>query len=240
MRNLFFSVVVMVLTLLLAGPALATTVSVNFDAGTTNYITAVVFYPTLGNMMDGMTVQAYFTSGGSETAIWATTGVGAGGAIGNGWSLTESGDTFLNYWTVTNTSASPISEILIDTFPGYTVFDTTFPDQNNNPQYGTTNSEYGWTFAADSSYPSNFDISATYLDLVALEGTAPVGDLYRYLDIVFNNGIYLGEDNYLHFGADTDNVSFGDIPVPLPGTFLLLGSGLLGLVGFGWRRRRKN
>jgi hypothetical protein len=30
----------------------------------------------------------------------------------------------------------------------------------------------------------------------------------------------------------------GISPVPLPGSLLLLGSGLLGLMGYGWRRRQ--
>jgi hypothetical protein len=235
MRNLFFMMMVMVLTVLMAGPALANQVSVNFDAGNTNYITEVEQYTTTGDLMAGMLVTATFENDNSEQVTWEpdTSITGAGIASGTGWSLAESGDTFLENWTLQNTSASPISEIRIDPFPGYTVFDTTFPDQNNNPQFGTTNSEYGWTFDVVNSSPANFDISATYRDAVALDGTAPVGDLYRYLDIVFNNGIYLGEDDYIQFGADTDNVSFGNfIPTPLPGTFLLLGSGLLGLVGF--------
>jgi hypothetical protein len=235
MRKICFPMMAMVLTVLLAGPALANQVSVNYVNQPYNYITEVEQYATTGDLMAGMTVQAYFAGGGSETATWQSTGIGSGEATptGNEWSLAESGDTFYNYWTLTNTSASPISEIRIDPFPGYTVFDTTFNGQN-----GTTNSEYGWTFSVNSSSPSNFDITATYLDAVALDGTAPVGDLYRYLDIVFNNGIYLGEDGYLQFGADTDNVSFGNInPTPLPGTFLLLGSGLLGLVGLGRIRK---
>jgi hypothetical protein len=234
MRKICFSMMAMVLTVLLAGPALATTVSVNFDAGTTNYITAVLDYPTSGDTMAGMTVQAYFAGGGSETATWISSGPGSGVATGTGWSLAQSGDTFPdssldNYWKLTNTGASPISKIRVDAIAGNIVFDT------NDNATGTPGSELGYDFTVFDSSPSNFDIEATYRDAVALLGynnDYPVGDLYRYLDIDFGNNAF-GNGSSLEFFADTDTDASGNInPTPLPGTFLLLGSGLLALVGF--------
>jgi hypothetical protein len=38
---------------------------------------------------------------------------------------------------------------------------------------------------------------------------------------------------------DIDNLRYSTSAVPLPPSALLLGSGLLGLVGFGWRRRKE-
>lgn len=243
MRNMFFTMVMIVLTMLMTGLALAGTVTVSSDAGTTNVTTALTGYATTGAMMDGMKVQVFFI--GSETAAtWAATGTGTGAASGTGWSLAESGDTYRDpwtstgndgIWTLTNTSAPAIYRILIDAGLGNTVFDTTSPD---DPAYGTPGSARGLTFNVVGANP--YDIVATYRDEVALTGSAPVGDLYRYLDIVFTNTGGFGSGRSLGFIADTDNILFpGDFtPVPLPPSVLLLGSGLLGLVG--WRRFRKS
>jgi hypothetical protein len=243
MRNISSSMVAMVLTILMAGPALATNVPVYFDAGTTNYIGAVVDYPTTGAGMAGMTVQVSFANGTSETETWISTGTASGAASGTGWSLAQSGDTFpyessdgslAGYWTLTSNPGSlAISQVRIDALAGNTVFDT-----NDNAE-GTPGSWYGYDFTLNPDYSPNFDISgisATYQDAVAIMGSSPVGDLYRYLDIDFGNDF--GPGSSLEFFADTDTDAATPLGnVPLPGTFLLLGSGLLGLVGL--RRIRK-
>lgn len=236
MRNLFFSMMVMVLTVLLAGPALATNVPVYFDAGTTNYIAAVADYPTTGSGMARMTVQVSFANDTSETETWISTGTVSGAATGTGWSLAQSGDTFPdasldNFWELTNTGSLAISEIRIDALAGNIVFDTT--DNQGALYIGTTDSELGYDFTLNPDYSPNFDISgisATYQDAVAITGSSPEGDLYRYLDIDFGNDFGPGT---LEFFADTDTDAQDHFfPAPLPSTFLLLGSGLLGLVGF--------
>ncbi len=214
---------------LLASSSVQAAVTVAYDAGVTNTTTALTGTGTYGNMMDGMEVTAFFAAGGSETAIWADTGSTAGAASGTDWSLSESGDTWSGTWVLSATVG--ITRVLIDAGPGNTVFDTTF-----GGAFGTDGSASGKSFSVTSDH-SNLNIYATYRDAVALGTAAPVGDLYRYLDIEFRDTAFQGS---LGYQSDTDNIEFaGDIaPLPEP-TTLAIWSALGGLGMIAARRRRK-
>ncbi len=80
-------------------------------------VLAIARYQTYGDMMDGMQV----TANGSDTAVWADTGAGAGAASGSGWSLAQSGDTFSSAWTLT--SDISLNSLTVDALLGRTVFD---------------------------------------------------------------------------------------------------------------------
>jgi hypothetical protein len=200
--------------------------------GTTNQTTGLTGFATDGSMMNGMVITAYFSGGSSETAYWATTGLQAGGASGTGWSLSESGDTYGGAWTL-DTGNQIMTRLFVDAGPGDTVFDTTF-----NGEYGTNGSARGLNFHR-TSINSGLNVTATYQDYVALAGDAPVGDLFRYLDLSFQIVGATGFSGVMTYEADTDNLQFaGDIhPVPEPATMLLLGTGIVGLIGF--KRIRK-
>jgi hypothetical protein len=63
--------------------------------------------------------------------------------------------------------------------------------------------------------------------------------------LTFNSdGYHVAAHEYtdLHstIGGISNTFLVTDYMVPLPPTVLLLGSGLLGLVGLGWRRNKKN
>ena len=183
--------------------------------------------------MDGMEVTATFFDGFTETILWADTGATSGAASGTNWSLSESGDTYGGIWSLSHTRSSGMTGLLIDAGKGDTVYDV-------GSSASTLGSASGWTFQATGGSANSLNLLATYRDQVALSGDSPVGDLWRFLELDFQN-IPLASGATLTYITDTDNIKFaGDIqPIPEPST-LIIWSLLAGIgVAFGWRRRRK-
>src|SRR5262249_17935497 len=157
-------------------------ITVTSDPGTTNTTGGITGFQTFGDMMVGMSVTAFFTNGSSEVATWMATGPGAGRAQGTGWSLSESGDTFSpalgsDPWNLRNAIPGDIgiTRLVLDGGPGMTIFDRT------NPSPGTPGSGSGLDFTSD--HFDALDITATYRNQVAVTPNAPVGDIYRVLDV---------------------------------------------------------
>jgi len=223
MRKGYAILAILALTAAMAVPASASVAWVNDPVQS---IIGVTGYATNGNQMVGMSVTANFQGGGSETLAWQSLGGTLGGVSGTGWSLQVSGDTFNdNAWTLTN-SGAVLASLYIDSFPGKVVFDTIL-----DPEL-TPGSARGKAVFADP-------LAATYIGLTGIIGDAssPYGDLYRYLEIVFDPSFSQGT---LTWSADTDFIGLPGTPpgtVPVPPTVWLLGSGLLGLAGL--RRFRK-
>lgn len=210
---------------------------VQTDFGTVHTTGALSGYTTDGADMVGMSVTAFFGAA-SQTVGWSATGSSSGHALGSGWVLSESGDTFGGIWTLTNNTGQTMTGLVIDARPGDTMFDVAIDASGNilpggsNSVFGTDGSARGWTFQI-SSAPSNLDIVATYRNIVALSGNSPIGDLWTRLDLTFSSSIGgLGNGSQLWFISDTDNAqSAGDInPIPEPGSIIIWGFAVVGFV----------
>jgi hypothetical protein len=225
-------------------------VTVNYVAVNTPVVSVIGLtgFQTYGNEMTGMTVTADFTNGSSATASWDPTSSTGGAAIGQGWALSESGDTFTSNWSLAVTDRTlQISSLTLTGFVAVagievadgTVFDRTLPDQ------GTIGSSDGHDLSVSTAAGAWSAIDVTYRDpIVSLaSGQAVQHDEYRQLQLTFgsfaasaNGSVFVPAPfifgNNLSFVQDTDTVG-----VPEPSSFLLGTLGLLLLVAVIGTRR---
>lgn len=206
-------------------------VIVNFDGGTTQITPQIDSIFTSGADMDGMAVTAFFLSGGSETSIWSTTGAQSGAAAGTGWSISysgpDTGNPSGNPFIIESTGV-PLSRLWIDAGTGMTVFDT------NSSIIGTPGSSTGLT-ALEKGNPLGLSVIATYRDQVALDGSSPVGDLYRSLHLEFTSAPLLNGTYSL--GLDTDTATGSVNAIPEPSSFAILLTATAGIAVLELRRR---
>lgn len=181
------------------------------DPGTPNITTVPLSgFATTGEQMAGMVVRVVFGDASSETAMWEATGSGAGGVFGTGWEITQSGNSFLatRPWTLLNNSGKSIVELHFDGGPGDTLFDRTF-----DGLIGTEGSALGRDFALTTPAGA-LDILVTYQDIVGVQNAAPVGDIWRRMNVQFRNMGGLANSSSVAWACDTDNIEFGGDIVP--------------------------
>jgi hypothetical protein len=151
-----------------------------------------------GATAGGMLVTATFTDLTAEAVAWVSDGLGAGHVTGTGWTISISGDTSLNHWTLANTRGVGMTSLAFDGKPGFTLFDRTLPSP------GTNGSSTGKDFAVFSGGMGGDVITAAYSGPIALVGAVPVGDIYRYMTVSFSMAGGLASGRTLVYDADTD------------------------------------
>jgi hypothetical protein len=223
---------------MIASPTPAQMVTVTQDLGTTQGTLGIATSVTTGATMGGMNVTAFFNNGTLQTVPWVGAGLGNGGASGTGWSLSQSGDTDFAPWSLINNTGLGLTRLVIDGGPGKTIFDRTFGGME-----GTPGTSLGQDFQVTSGQQSTDNILAIYHDQVAVVPNPPVGDIFRSLDINFQNTGGFASGRTLGFLADTDSTVDVLFPlpgiIPEPGSLLLFGVATLGLVGYRCLRSKQ-
>jgi hypothetical protein len=197
------------------------------DLSTVNMVPGISQFTTDGADMVGMSVTVNFLGGGSETAIWGATGAQSGAAVGTGWSISETGDTFnTNAWSA-DFGNLQVTSFVLDATTGLTLFDKDF-----DPLPGTPGSADGRDFA--TTLVQDALVQATYSNVVGIGATPPVGDIFHMLTVSFaevENGTVSG---LFDFTQDTDNDI--RIQIPEPAMLPIFGLGLAGLAIVARRR----
>lgn len=207
-----------------------------------SYIVSSVTATVDGGDMEGLRATVLFDDGSSSTADWLPDSPTStsGAAENTVFSLSITGNTYYTPWLLENYAGSPnTSNIVSMTLEGLynfpyprIVFDiVAAPQQTVGSQLGGYNMDLPYSSREDG-LPDAVMERFSYSDAVYVQGEPPPPeqDLFATATVTFS-GDGLAPGGTFFFLLDTDRVE----AVPIPGAFLLLGSGLLCLIGI--RRR---
>ena len=248
MKNIRSKLVAAAASLACASGAQAATVSIGFADGVLHNASAISETAVSSAAMAGMAVTMCFFDAACEVSTWGTGNPAAGAgnpATGQGWSFAAGADTFTNNFVLT-VAGRQLQSFSLYGLGARTVFDTV-TDPAVSPLRSSPGSGNGRPFTLENNPLNVASYNVSYYDKVFVDGTN-YGDLYLGMRVSFNMAAGSGFNGFsgdLEFRADTDRVAIGGTlapiaptgpnPVPLPGTLLLVGAGLLGL---GLTRRR--
>lgn len=190
------------------------------DATNTIVVEDLTGFATNGADMDGMEVTVFGNLFGpsGDTQTWAASGIDSGGAIGSGWTLDESGDTFTDLWRFDVTEPDLLVDRIVisgvssqaNDSEGAVVFDRTKPSFGTGGSFRGRDFEYGPTF-----FISNTGVNVTYSDVIdnQADGPGSVGDVFGEVALDFYlpptggdiGGQFTSSDR-LQFYLDTDLV----------------------------------
>ncbi len=219
--------------------ASAATVIIDFSQGTRFNTEAISNAAVNGADMTGMQVEACNVDNVCRSATWAASlgEADSGGVVGDGWSITQTGDTFSSSFTVSLTDFAA-SRLTFNGRGAGLAFDTV------SGAAGSPGSDDGKPFAlgrVDDLF-SGRDFLVSYTDALLVDGKM-YGDLFTVMTV--NWGLDISNQEFL-FVSDTDKITRGSTispfvpgtpnPVPEPATLALVGLGLLAAAAA--RRRR--
>ena len=221
----------------------------SYEPGVVHETDAFASFGTTGADMGGTGVHVEYSDGSTHDAIWQSLGAGFGGAIDSAVYITAGATGLAGYpWILYNPAAAlAIRSVSLDGQPGNTLFDVSFPFGvfAGSGFVGTTGTSGGAEFDLSGTYRTFYDgISITYSDAVALEGAAPVGDIFRRMKIEFAPTRLLASGALIEFRQDTDSLAFGSVLAPVApssvpdggATLSMLCAGLALLIACGRRR----
>lgn len=199
-----------------------------------SYIVASITATVDGGDMDGLRATVFFADGTSSTADWlADSPISTSGAAENAlFSLSVTGNTYYTPWVLANFAGSPIRSLTLEGLYDFPSPGIVF-DVIASPKL-TEGSALGG-YDMDLPYSSNEDglpdpvvDTFSYSDEVYLQGEPPPDpqDLFATATITFRDDGRLAPGGAFFFLLDTDKVE----AVPIPGAYLLFGSGLLCLI----------
>ncbi len=202
------------------------------------------------DMMGAFTVTATWSNATTSQYTFGFQGAGNWGFNGAGLSLLVNGasDTYNAWWSINNSSSLNLMGLAFDATGSNVLFDRNFGMFGN--QEGTAGSDVGSDFEDTGCWivfcGDLWSTTAVYKNPVILSPAgAPVGDLFKKLEVSFNNGGINKDQTWnevLRFDTDIHPMSQGGgsaaIVTPEPSTYALMFAGLAAL-GFAARRRRQ-